>query len=217
MPPNAASPFAGPPFAGPPFAGRRETKRCIVCDETIARRARKCVRCGSYQDGRRYFDLVPAAAPWILSSALVLLNIYQFLAPSFHQPNSDIELSAPVFKANRVTFLAVNRGDRPGHLDEIIIVAKAPHRDPSVSTLIVALPDASAAILGPGEARNVSLDLATAAGFDPFVIETWDRRQDLQKAGQCELLMPVDGFTGQQFATVPFDCFELANWLRPNG
>jgi hypothetical protein len=90
-------------------------KRCIVCGENINISAIKCPKCSSFQDWRRYTDLIPAPLPWIAAVLGVFVALIPYLSSTFHIPDSQIEFSTPAVSGKRspISATVTNSGDRP--------------------------------------------------------------------------------------------------------
>lgn len=89
-------------------------KICITCAELIPDRAKRCNKCNSYQNWRRYFDY----SSTVLALLTALVSVTTFALPVIKQSvfgeNSEILSVFHGFDNDSFIMIATNQGTRPG-------------------------------------------------------------------------------------------------------
>jgi len=134
------------------------TKPCCVCAEPIRLNARKCVECQSYQDWRRFTDLVPAPLPWIAALATTLVAMWPLVQAAFHEPDSDLVFSVPRASISSVSFFVNNRGDRPAVLENLRLNGR------EGDSLLMLTSHSGGSVIGAGESKFIELPLHAFEG-----------------------------------------------------
>jgi len=89
-------------------------KHCKVCGEPIAKEAKKCIHCDSYQDWRRHLSFsstVLALLTALLSVATVAVPVLRDLVI---EPDSNLVASFQSLDNHSANFVVSNTGSRPG-------------------------------------------------------------------------------------------------------
>ena len=90
------------------------TKSCSTCALTIPEKARKCTKCDSFQDWRKYI----AFSTTNLALMTALLSVATLAGPNifnlFGTNNSDLRVSFQGIQDNAAIVLIANTGNRPG-------------------------------------------------------------------------------------------------------
>jgi hypothetical protein len=91
-------------------------QRCLVCCEEIQTGARKCIRCDSYQDWRRFLffgnTLLSLLIAFLSVSAITLPVIIKYINGDY----SNVQLSYFVFTETGIGLVLNNNGTKPGTL-----------------------------------------------------------------------------------------------------
>jgi hypothetical protein len=143
-------------------AVQQPDKLCIVCAEPIKGAALKCIKCGAYQDWRRYSDYVQPWVPYLFAIiSAVVAAFFTYMSQIMHTPDSMLELSSPYVLNDDAKFIVANAGDRPGVVVQAYINMTL--RDPSGKSYIFqsvhAIPPEQVDIIKPGEQRSYKLRL----------------------------------------------------------
>jgi len=85
-------------------AARKSDKLCVVCAEPIKTAALKCIKCGAYQDWRRYLEYFQPWVPWVVTVMSIALAVFTYVSQIVHTPDSILELSSPHVFNNEARF-----------------------------------------------------------------------------------------------------------------
>ena len=87
---------------------------CTTCGELIPAAARKCSKCGSYQDWRRYFSIGTTALALLTALVSVVATSVPIVSSALAQNNSHLTFFVAGATPSNLIVLATNSGDRPG-------------------------------------------------------------------------------------------------------
>ena len=93
-------------------------QKCLVCKEDILKDAKKCNKCESYQDWRRFFQFNIV----VLSLLVALFSVITTSVPvikSIILPEADVRFSFLHFNRGNIIVVATNTGRRPAVLKRV--------------------------------------------------------------------------------------------------
>jgi hypothetical protein len=145
-------------------AVQQPDKPCVVCAESIKAAAKKCIRCGAYQDWRRHLEHTQPWVPWLVAVVTTTFAIFAYVSQIVHVPDSKLELSSPHvdLDLDEARFIVANAGDRPGVIDHVgvSIFFKEASGESHHFQSQHAIPPEQIDIIKPGEQRSYQLPLA---------------------------------------------------------
>lgn len=93
-----------------------KVRRCSTCAERIDSRATKCLRCGSYQDFRRYLTMSHGVISSLVALVSVIITGTPFLLRSCAPETADVQASYYTCSQQRIVGILTNTGTRHGIL-----------------------------------------------------------------------------------------------------
>jgi hypothetical protein len=201
-------------------------KLCVVCAEPIKAAALKCIRCGGYQDWRRYSDYVQPWVPYLVAIiSAVVLAFFTYMSQIMHTPDSMLELSSPNVFNDDARFIVANAGDRPGVVEQAYISMTL--RDPSGKSYyfqsVHAIPPEQVDIIKPGEQRSYAIrltdrPLSTEFDADFSGLLKLLRQTDAQmfeRTGACRFSIDVRNFrSDRKHIDSPIRCYDISAYVN---
>jgi hypothetical protein len=134
---------------------------CSTCFEPIDERAKKCIKCDSYQDWRRHLNLSSSVLALLVALVSVLALAVPILKPILETKDSELEVRFQAVANNHVFFLVTNSGNRAGSVAELTLNFSRRETDSNIVAQRVAwrFPIVPA-VVAPGESQQVVADLA---------------------------------------------------------
>lgn len=200
-------------------------KPCVVCAESIQAAAKKCIKCGAYQDWRRHLE---HTQPWVLWLVAVLTAVFAAItsvSKFVHTPDSNLELSSPSVFNEEAKFIVFNAGDRPGVLEKVVV--RLSINDASGQWLSFqsehAISPGQTDIIKPGEQRSyqflltdriIGVELSSDnPGFRRRLHEVHGRI--LEERGACSFSIVVRNFRSHRnWIDRPIRCYELVAYVN---
>jgi hypothetical protein len=99
-----------------------EKGHCTTCLEPIRIGAKKCIKCDSYQDWRRFLTFSSTVLALLVSLVAVTGALVPAVMEEVRRSDSDVQLSNPVSDNGHVYFLATNYGKKPGIAEVATVV-----------------------------------------------------------------------------------------------
>ncbi len=115
---------------------QQSDKPCVVCAEPIKITALKCIKCGAYQDWRRYLEYFQPWVPWVVTAMSIALAVFTYVSQIVHTPDSILELSSPHVFNDEARFIVANAGDRPGVVEQVSVSYRSRTRVESLTIFI---------------------------------------------------------------------------------
>lgn len=200
-------------------------KLCVACAEPIKATALKCIRCGAYQDWRRYSEYVQPWVPYLVAIISAVAVFFTYMSQIIHTPDSMLELSSPHVINDEARFIVANAGDRPGVVEQAYISMTL--RNPSGKSYyfqsVHAIPPEQVDIIKPGEQRSYQLrltDRPTSTEFDSdfsglLKLLRQTDAQMFERTGACRFSIDVRNFrSGRKHIDSPIRCIDLAAYVN---
>ena len=204
-------------------------KPCVVCAEPIKTTASKCIKCGAYQDWRRYLEYFQPWVPWLVAAMSATLAVFTYVSHIAHTPDSVLELSSPHVFNNEARFIVVNAGDRPGVVEQVSVRLRL--SDTSGNSYYFqsehAIPPEQVDIIKPGEQRPYKISLTEhpiaveytppEAGFVKLFRQENEKmfKQMFQREGACRFSIVVRNFrSDRKVIDSPIRCYDLSAYVN---
>jgi hypothetical protein len=200
-------------------------KLCIVCAEPIKAAALKCIRCGAYQDWRRYSDYVQPWVPYLVALiSAVVAALFTYMPQIIHVPDSVLELSSPHVFNDDARFIVANAGDRPGVVMQTYINMML--RDPSGKSYsfqsVHRIPPEQVDIIKPGEQRSYKIRLTDRpisteydSDFSGLLKLLHQFDTQIERNGACSFSIDVRNFhSGWKHIDRPIQCYDITAYVN---
>jgi len=192
-----------------------ETKPCGTCAEPIPLLARKCNKCGSYQDLRQYVSFGTTALALVtalFSVATVAVPIlYDFLRPD----NSNLVASFQGFEGRVAMVLVSNSGKRPGSVNRGTIYILLNHDRELFTSSPILRPERNLGVVEPGTSKAVMFELADPTGVLKDKLDEYERsRQPPLEEMKCMFGFDLVDFSqNRKHVLDNWPCWEVFNFL----
>lgn len=94
--------------------------RCRTCQHELPPRAKRCLKCDSFQDWRRFFSMGSVVLSLLIALFSVLGTILPVVVSIFTPARSDVLFSLHSVTTNRVVVVSTNQGSRPAIIQNAV-------------------------------------------------------------------------------------------------
>ena len=213
------------PSAHPESTVQQPDKPCVVCSEPIKAAAKKCIKCGAYQDWRRHLELTLPWVPWVVALSTAAFAILNYGSRFMHVPDSNIELSSPYIFNDEARFIVANAGDRPGVVEQVSVrfLSKDAAGRSYYFQSTHAIPPEQTDIIKPGEQLQYILLLTErpiGVEFDSDVpgflkLLRQMNTQMFERNGECRFSVVARNFHSERkHIDTPIRCYDLAPYIN---
>lgn len=190
------------------------TKQCATCAQPIPLAAKKCIKCGSYQDWRQYL----AFSTTNLALATALISVLSVGVPSvfgFLQPdNSRLRPTYLGFQKTAAVLLVANTGKRPGSVKEARIYLDRGYDGRDIARVVLLEADKNFGIVEPGAVRAVVFESPQLTPDDEKSYDELMANPTIGGSPNCHIIFLLQDF--QQNVTdlkEKLNCFSAIEFL----
>jgi hypothetical protein len=192
-------------------------KGCVICCELMPEKSVKCIKCGSFQDWRRFLDYFPSMLPWATAITVSAVSAIGFIYNVANYPNSEFYHSQQRLDGDRIEHaelrvLISNFGSRPGEFGQITFECSSLGQMLCFSLYFT--PNARDRTLNPGTSEVITFYSAYISDQEADMIANnyyvnSGIIQEIHRSMTCGLTLKVINFDGRdQDVTRSWPCRE---------